>query len=130
MNSILASYKISLGTLNALTHDIAEVIADEGIEIDLDMVHEYHQCLKQHFTSPCSVLVNKKNTYTYTFDAQLTIGTSEQIKSLAIVTYNHATEITAKNLANFPRTKSWDTQFFTDRQSAIDWLIQRQSQAD
>ncbi|WP_111976933.1 hypothetical protein [Algibacillus agarilyticus] len=120
------AHTIGLGTIKAIRHDIAEVICHEGIEITLEMVAEYHQFLADHFASPCSVLVNKINAYTYTFEAQLEIGTAAHINSLAFVTYNRVAEIAVQTLSAYPRKKNWQDNFFNDKEDAIQWLIAQQ----
>ena len=41
----------------------------------LNMVEEYHAFLLKHLVSPFSLLINKINSYTYSFDAQVNLAT-------------------------------------------------------
>jgi len=51
----------------------------------LDMVEEYHAFLLAHLVSPFSLLINKINSYSYNFDAQINLATLKEIKAMAVV---------------------------------------------
>ncbi|NTS77283.1 hypothetical protein HR060_10445 [Catenovulum sp. SM1970] len=114
---------LGFGTINLLKENLAEVIIDEGVEMDLAMVNQYHQALLTNLTPPFDIVINKLNAYTYTFEAQLELGTLAEIDRLAVITYNSIAKVSTENLAKFPRNKAWNVEFFSDRQDAIDWLI-------
>jgi len=119
---------LSFATIIPLRNDIAEVIVDEGVELDLDMVREYHRYLLANFNSPFSLLVNKIHAYTYTFEAQLNLATLEEINVMAVVAYNRATKVSTENLANsIPRQIEWNLRIFNERSSAVSWLVEQQS---
>ena len=108
----MKQYELPFCQLKLLRDDIVEVIINEGVEMDLDMVMEYHEFLLAHLKAPFSVLVNKLNSYTYTFDAQMKIGTLNNIKALAFVSYTNITDVSTKNLASLPRPKEWNFKMF------------------
>ena len=58
---------LPFATIIKLREDIAEVIINEGVEMNLDMVNQYHEYLLLHFKAPFSLLINKVNSYTYNF---------------------------------------------------------------
>ena len=53
-------HELSFGKMIVLSDDLAEVIVDEGVEMDLQMVDEYHEWILEHLDSPCMLLINKK----------------------------------------------------------------------
>lgn len=63
-------HELSFAKIIILREDIAEVIVNEGVEMTVEMVDEYHNFLLSHLRAPFSLLVNKLNAYTYDFDAQ------------------------------------------------------------
>jgi len=118
----LISYELDFARINLLNDSIAEVIIHNGVELNVDMVNEYHDFLIKHLKSPFSLLVNKLNSYTYDFEAQQILATIEQIKAIAVVTYSRSATITTQYLASQPRATDWNIQIFSDRTSALLWL--------
>lgn len=106
-----------------LAPDLVEAIVADGVEMDSAMVAQYHDWIRQHMADPCLVLVNKRNAYSYTFDAQREIGTIPQIKAIAFLTYSPISDVATENLAEFPRSKPWRTHIFHDRDEALAWLV-------
>jgi hypothetical protein len=118
-------YDLSFGTVTLLRSDLAEVIVDEGVEMDLDMVDEYHMFLSEYLADPCGVLINKKNNYTYTFEAQLAVSNLEKIKAMAAVVYSDTTRIATEVLMKLPTHKHWNLKIFLDRDAGLNWLQQQ-----
>ena len=116
-------HELSFAKIIILEDDIAEVIINDGVEMNENMVDTYHEFLITHLSAPCFLLVNKINSYTYDFPAQIKLGTIEQIGAMAVVAYNRTTEIATNTLASYPRDKKWNIQIFSDRDSALQWLI-------
>lgn len=87
------TYILSFATINIVREDIAEVIINEGIEMSLAMVNEYHEFLLSHLKSPFSLLINKQHSYTYEYEAQKVLATLDEIKALAVVVYTDLSEI-------------------------------------
>jgi len=116
-------HELSFSKIKLLSDSVAEVIINEGIEIDETMVDQYHEFLLLHLTPPFSLLINKINSYTYSFGAQLKLATLKEINAMAVVTYNRAAEIATHNLAtSIPREVEWNIKVFSDRDKALDWL--------
>ena len=120
--------KLSFADINILREDIAEVIVHEGIEMDLAMVDEYHAYLQKHLQSPFSLLVNKKNAYTYSFEAQAKLATIDEINVMAIVTYNSSARLSTANLQKIFHQDEWNLKFFRNCEDAYDWLIEEQNE--
>jgi len=106
-----------------LSDSIAEVIINEGVELDEAMVEQYHEFLLKHLSAPFSLLINKINSYSYSFAAQLNLATLKEIKAMAVVTYSNAAELATSNLATaVPRQVEWNLRMFSNRDNALNWL--------
>lgn len=120
-------FKLDFARINILREDIAEVIINSGVELDEDMVDEYHEFLITHLRAPFSLLINKLNPYSYTFGAQQKLGIIEQINAMAAVVYNHTTKLSTNSLATQTRSKPWNFELFLDRDKALAWLEAQQA---
>ena len=109
-----------------LRDDIAEVIINEGVEMDGGMVDDYHEFLLTNLTSPFSLLINKINSYAYDFEAQKKLATLDQINAMAVVAYSRSTKIATQTLISFPRDHEWNLKLFDDRTEALNWLLLQQ----
>lgn len=119
-------HELPFAKIILLRKDIAEVIVNEGVVMSVDMVNQYHDFLLEHLHIPFSLLINKINSYTYDFDAQLKLATLNEINAMAVVSYNRLTTITTENLAAYPRERMWNLKVFTNRDKAVEWLLLQQ----
>jgi hypothetical protein len=119
----MKSFDLSFGKIIPLSDKIAEVIVDDGIEMDEAMIDEYHDCLISNFQAPFSVLINKLNRYTYTFPAQQKLADIKQMNAIAVVAYTSSTRHASEAVAMVPREIEWNHRVFDDRESALQWLI-------
>ncbi len=123
----MESHKLSFAEINILRHDIAEVKIYEGIEMDLLMVEQYHDFLLKHLIAPFALLINKVNSYTYSFPAQVALADLEEINAMAVVTYSNRAEVSTKYLTTIPRQQPWNLTLFSRRDKALLWLEQEQT---
>jgi hypothetical protein len=121
MNNPLV-HELGFGKIILLDENIAEVIIDKGIEMDMEMVNEYHSFMVSHLRAPFSLLINKINPYSYTFAAQRKLATLPHIKAMAVVTYNPVAEKTTRGLIRIPRDREWHIKLFKNRERALQWL--------
>lgn len=112
-----------------LQGDLAEVLINDGVVMNTEMVEQYHDFLLSHLRAPFSLLINKVNSYTYDFDAQEKLATLEQINAMAVVAYNRITRISTESLASIPRVEKWNLKIFSDRETALSWLLSEQNKA-
>lgn len=118
----MITHKLSFGEITILQEDIAEVIVNHGVEMNLQMVGEYHEFLLTKMRHPFSLLINILNCYTYTFEAQQHIGTLAQINSIAVVVYREITKNIVKAVIQVQKENSWKIKIFDERQAALAWL--------
>ncbi len=114
--------ELSFGKVIILNSNLVEIIVDEGIEMDLAMITEYHNWISKNLSGPCMTLINKINSYTYSFDAQLVLGSLEQIKATAVLASRNSAITTTEYLRTFPRSNPWNLKIFIIRNEALLWL--------
>ena len=119
-------HELPFAKIILLRDDIAEVMINDGVKMDIAMVEQYHDFLLSHLRAPFSILVNKINSYTYDFDAQEKLATLKEINAMAVVAYNPVTEITTEILASYPRNVKWNLRIFSNRDDALTWLLSEQ----
>ena len=120
-------HELPFAKIIILREDIAEVIMNEGVEMDLRMVVQFHDFIFENLSAPCSLLINKVNSYTYSFEAQKKLGTLPQINAMGVVSYNPVTELTTNLLAAVPRKTKWNMKIFPCREKALSWLKEEQA---
>jgi hypothetical protein len=118
-------YKLSFGTIIIINEHLAEVIIDEGVEMDESLVDAYHDFLLSHLNAPFSLLVNKKNSYSYTFEAQKVIANLEEIDAMAVLVGTLGSTLATKTIISLKgRT---NIKIFVTREEALDWINMPQS---
>ena len=116
-------FELPFAKIIILHDDIAEVIVNDGIEMDARMVEQYHDVLLLHLHSPFSLLINKINAYSYDFQAQIKLATLTEINAMGVVAYNRASELSAESLALYPQCQKWNLKIFSNRDDALAWLL-------
>ena len=59
--------QLSFATVNLLSDCIVELIIAEGIEVSMEMLDEFDDFLSQQLNDNFVLLINKVNSYSYTF---------------------------------------------------------------
>ncbi|WP_298760159.1 hypothetical protein [uncultured Psychroserpens sp.] len=114
---------LPFGKISVIEPNIAEVIINEGVLIDESIVNIYRKVLQSHFEKPISLLINKENAYSYTFDAQVAMGElSDVIAFRAVVVYSLSAEMATQIVMDINKHNNWKIKIFRERQAAIDWL--------
>lgn len=115
-------YNLQFATIVALQDQIAEVIIRRDIELDLAMVETFHEFLRDHFTAPMAILINKKYVHTYTFEAQQELATIPEISAIGILTYSALSQEFSRAMINQPRSTPWNAELFEARDPALEWI--------
>ncbi len=121
-------YRLPFATFIKLDSDIAELIIDHGLELDVAMVTALHQWMLDHLEAPFSVLVNRINSYSYSPESQFILGSLEELNAIAEVAYSLKSRLVVEILADMPRDHPWNMECFSDRASALTWLYSQQDQ--
>ncbi len=120
-------YELPFGQIKILQQDMAEVIINHGIELNLDMVNQFHHLLLSELTSPFSLLINKLNDYTYDFDAQQNIGNITGINAIAVISYSRIGSLATQCVVHMIKRKNnINVQLFSNRDVALKWLTLEQ----
>jgi len=115
-------YNLQFATIVPVQENIAEVIFRRDIEIDIAMVETIHEFLRDHFTAPIAVLINKKYPYTLSFAAQQSICNIPEIHAIAILVYSTLSKNLSLNMLNQPRQKPLNAKVISNREDAEIWL--------
>lgn len=126
----MKKYKTSFGTIKVIENNLAEIIVDEGIEMNLTQVNEYHHFLSKNLSAPFYLLVNKKHSYTYTFEAQKAIVNFDKIKKLAVFLSTQAALMSSETLLSLNTDLNWEISWFSKRENALAWLKKKMSLND
>lgn len=113
---------MTFGTIIKHGNSLAEIIVDEGVEMDLVQVKEYHNCLLKNLKTPFYVLVNRKHSYTYTFEAQKEIVGFDKIKKLAVLLVTHSALMSTETLLSLNENINWEVASFRLKEDALAWL--------
>jgi len=121
-------HTLSFAQITILRDDIAEVVVNEGIEMNIDMVNEYHTFLLKHLKAPFSLLINKIYSYSYDFLAQRNLAELKEIHSMAVVSYTSTSKQSTLALADgIVRDIPWNLKIFHDKDSALHWIESQQN---
>lgn len=113
---------MTFGTIIKHDSNLAEIVVGEGVEMDLVQVKEYHNCLLSNLKAPFYVLVNRKYSYTYTFEAQKEIMSFDKIKKLAVLLVTHSALMSTETLLNLNENINWEIASFRLKDDALAWL--------
>lgn len=119
----MKTYRLTFAEITILDKNTAEVIINEGVEFDLHLTEVYHDFIKSHLSAPFCLLINKFNSYTYTFEAQNKIASLPEIGCIAVVTTNSYSSYSTKIIMNIRDDKEFFKTFGT-REEAFHWLEQ------
>ena len=119
-------HRLSFGYFTLLTENVVEVIIDEGIDLSLEMVEECDVFLKAHFFKDFGMLINLINKYTYSYEAQLTIGSHSGLKAIAYVYYSDESKRLVEKINVIRAHDNWNFCMFSgselEWQHAVNWL--------
>ncbi|GAB1855877.1 hypothetical protein MHTCC0001_07120 [Flavobacteriaceae bacterium MHTCC 0001] len=121
----MEEYLLSFGKIVVLSDNIAEVIVNEGVVFDEKMVAEYHGFLLERLRAPFSLLINKKNSYSYTFKAQQIVANLPEIDMMAVVMGSSAGLMSTETLMKINESNHWNIKLFKRRSQALHWLLER-----
>lgn len=122
----MKTYELPFGIINILQDDIAEVIIHDEVELNVEMVDELHEVLLSHLTEPFSLLVNKVNSYTYDFQAQLKLTNLEEVNAVAAVVYSNITKVSTETMIKLKKHEKPYIRTFENREEAFQWLLEIQ----
>lgn len=124
----MKTFLLPFGKIILLESNIAEIIINDGVVLDESMVIKYRNIMQAQLKTPFSILINKENGYSYTFDAQLIMGQlNDDVAFRAVVVYSQSAEMATQIIMNINKNNNWKIKIFRERKLAIDWLLQNQN---
>ena len=117
-------HKLSFCKVSVIRSNIAEVIVDEGVNIDITMVEEIHNCFLSIFSRSFSLLINKTNSYSTELDALIKFGTLTAINKIAVFAPNKMAKLSADFAADIPSSAVLNILVFINKDEALAWLFQ------
>lgn len=125
-------HRLSFAYFNMLAEDIVEVVVDDGVELTLEMVEECHQFIESNIKGNFGLLINRVNSYTYAYEAKLSIASYEKLKAIAFVYYSNEGKQVSEELYNVRKLDEWNYRLYSGLelgwQDAFDWLQQELTQ--
>lgn len=118
----MKEYTLSFGTITVLKDDLAEVIINEGVVMNEIMVDLYHDFLLSYLKAPFSLIINKKNSYSYTFEAQKIIANLKEIYAMAVIVGTNAAVMSTKTLMQINASNNWNIKLFRTKPEALEWI--------
>ena len=115
-------HHLSFCIVSKLSKCCAEFVVNQGVEVNLDMVFEYHDWLLDNLQSPMFILLNKIFPCTYSFDAQIQLASFKDVKAMAVVVNDKISQSTTQILQSVPREGDWRIEVFDEREVALSWL--------
>lgn len=118
------TYKLSFGQVVVLKPFLVEIIVDEGVVVNEVMIDEFHDFLLTNLSAPFRILISTKNSYSYTFRAQLLIASLKQIEAIAVSigTSGALMSFETMNFLNKNNRCNIQFQLFMSRIEALAWL--------
>ncbi|GAA3637756.1 hypothetical protein [Flavivirga jejuensis] len=116
----MKSFKLSFGTILIIRNDLAEMIANDGVEMDEVMVAELHDFLLSNLDAPILLLINNKHSYSYTFQAQIKITHLKEIKAIAVIIGTRGALMSTETLININGNNN--IKMFRVKENALMWL--------
>lgn len=119
-------HRLSFGYFTLLAENIVEVTIDEGIELSLEMIEECDVFFKAHIFGNFGMLINRINEYTYSYEAQLSIGSYNGLKAIAFVYYSDEGKLFIEDVNLTIAYDNWNSCIFSgldlEWQKAFQWL--------
>lgn len=120
-------HQLSFCTIKILREDLAEVVVNDGVEVNLTQLNEVETFLVSQLNAPFSLVMNKLNHYSFQFDAQIKMGTYEHLNAVAVISYNKTSDTLTRALQDIPRNEKWNLEVFSNREEAIHWAKSQQA---
>ncbi|MEZ5347458.1 MAG: hypothetical protein R2681_18140 [Pyrinomonadaceae bacterium] len=115
-------HELSFGKFVEIADNIIEIIVYEGTELTVEMLKEADSLVFSKIPGQIGLLVNKLNEYTYTFEAQMFLGSFAGVKATAFITYTKLSTQTTEAVSGLPRNEEFNHAIFDNRKDAIKWL--------
>lgn len=114
----LQTIRLSWATLFNHGNGVLEAIADDGIEVGVSQFEELVEQITQAEPPVRALLANRKNNYSFSFDAMRFAASQNVLEAVAVVSYGRTYQVVSR----FFRPRFYRLAFFADIESALIWL--------
>lgn len=122
----MEQYRLSFARVNIVLENIVEIVIDNFVVVSLEMVEELDKFLSNTFTEKITLLINKVNTYSYSFEAKMIFGSLENIIAIAVINYSRDGEMITTEIMEQRKVDNLNIKSFSaldlGYQHAIRWL--------
>lgn len=115
-------HRLSFCSIHLISDKIVEVIFDSEVDISLAMVNECWDFIDKKMLPPIAVLLNKKHSYSYQFDAMLAFSESTKIDCIAAVSYSETSTSSAEYMKTAFNKSAKRIEIFSTREAALKWI--------
>ncbi len=121
----MKEHRLSFCTIFRVEDRIDEIITDADVEITIEQVNELQDYFSKVHDGEYAALVNRKNPYTYTFEAQRALGKHPGLIAIAMVVQTDSAKGTAEYLLKPRSNMSSIASIFDSRDEALAWLREK-----
>lgn len=113
-------------SLELIEQNLVEIVVNDGVEVSLEDFEAIDSFFNEHCKIDFGVLVNRKNNYSYSFEAKHLLGLNENIKAIAVNVFTADGYHTTQDLIATRRVDNLNIKVFTARDNgrdkAVAWL--------
>ena len=117
-------YKLSWCTLFQRDDNVVIIEINEGVEVDAGMAQELTELADSVLgNTPFTLLSNRINSYSLSFEAMHTLALQPNLAALAVVIYTDRSKLLVETQNFFISTiKKKPVKIFTNKDTAMEWL--------
>ncbi len=113
--------KLSFAEVEIFEKGIIKITPHEGVEISAEDIHETQRLIRS--VPDARLLIDRLNSYSYSFEAIQAIRNYEGVRAAAIITYGYSSQVTAQFVRGDGGDSPYPMEIFTNKDDAIRWLL-------
>jgi len=114
----MKEYRLDFGRFIHHANGVLEAIIDEGYEITESMIREYFDLVKQIEPKVTACLINRKNNYSYSFEANVMLSSADIVDYVAVINYGKL----PWPMKGMLMPENYELEFFNDYDAGMNWL--------
>jgi hypothetical protein len=124
-------HRLSFAKIHFVSNNIAEVMVDNDIEITIEMIEELDDYLSSYEYQHLGILINRINSYSYSFEAKFCVYSHHKMKAIALVYYSSQCRQSTQDILDLRFMDELNLKMFEGIelgwQQALNWLQQELS---
>lgn len=122
-------HQLSYATVKIIADNLAEVVVNNNIMITLEMVEEFEEFVSATFKQPFALIINKINTYNYSFEAMSCMASNENLVAMAVISYDDLMKDPINRVLELRRMDELNIKIFSGLelgwQQGRNWLLEQ-----